>query len=696
MPMRHIFTLLAVGLPAFVFAAVENADSVAVSHELEEVVVTGERAWIEGNKAVFVPTRHEKNLATSPATLVERMNIPTVIVNNGVITTLRGKGVPIYINGVEATDIDLETFWPKQTYRVEYIDHPTDPVYKGAEAVLNFVMTEYEVGGVTKANAMQTFPNEGRYSLSSKLVYKKMTYGVLVGGDYSRDHSDSYTGEESYQGVWYDGALHDAIKRSMRGHAWSRSENVDVALNARYLTDNVRITHSAGLKWNRNPGSGSESSDSWSPSLFVGDRYEGSDNSRSLSPSLSGNYAWWNAKMSVVGAWNYSHSHNNRSSLSCMGESGDIANGTREDVNSLGASLGGSYQLRPRMAVWLQLQTSMDWYTTRYTGSADMEQRQWRGGSRANLSFRWGINDKFFVNCDPGLTLDYWRVHGHESHTRVSPKAELNLMYAPGTKVNMMAYVAYFNHAPSAGQSGDVTIRQDELNWISSNPDLGNAHTWLTGMHVMWLPLRWLRATAILHYDRHDNEFMTIYKAAPPQMGGVLRTYANARPRDSYGLDLILGGNLFGNRLDFHLQPVFQYSKTRGEYATDLFWFRMRGSAGLNLGNFRLGAWYGGAEKYLADGGMTCSWHGADYGLDLTYGNGDIYVDLGVANIFNPHRESWRKVHTQVYEYRREGLSKGFNVSLRLTYTFGYGKKVDRNIDITGPEDAKSGALGYE
>lgn len=284
-------------MPAFAFAAVENTDSVAVSHELEEVVVTGDRAWIEGNKAVFVPTRHEKNLATSPATLVERMNIPTVIVNNGVITTLRGKGVPIYINGVEATDIDLETFWPKQTYRVEYIDHPTDPVYKGAEAVLNFVMTEYEVGGVTKANAMQTFPNEGRYNLSSKLVYKKMTYGVLVGGGYSRDHSNSYTGEESYRDVWYDSALHEDITRSMRGHAWNRMENVDVALNARYLADNVRITHSAGLKWNRNPGSGSESSDSWSPSLFVGDRYEGSDNARSLSPQLSGNYAWWNAKL---------------------------------------------------------------------------------------------------------------------------------------------------------------------------------------------------------------------------------------------------------------------------------------------------------------------------------------------------------------------------------------------------------------
>ena len=199
--LKHIGAVLLLSFSLTTISAQDHEEPEAITRELEELVVTGERAWIEGNKAVFVPTKSEKNLSDSPATLVERMNIPLVIVDRGTIKNLRGQGIPIYINGEPATDIDLQTFWPKQTYRVEYIDHPKDPRFRGADAVLNFVMTEYSMGGVTKASASQTIPNDGRYNVSSKLVYRKMTFGALVGGGYSRDHSTSYTGEENYNDV---------------------------------------------------------------------------------------------------------------------------------------------------------------------------------------------------------------------------------------------------------------------------------------------------------------------------------------------------------------------------------------------------------------------------------------------------------------------------------------------------------------
>ncbi len=43
-----------------------------------------------------------------------------------------------------------------------------------------------------------------------------------------------------------------------------------------------------------------------------------------------------------------------------------------------------------------------------------------------------------------------------------------------------------------------------------------------------------------------------------------------------------------------------------------------------------------------------------------------------------------------------DSFSIGRRVDLSVSYTFGYGKKVDRNIDIYGPADAKKGSLSTE
>lgn len=696
MDLGRYFALAFFCLSALGLRAQEQTDSVASSHELEEVVVVGERAWIEGNKAVFVPTKSEKNLADSPQTLVERMNIPLVIVDGGVIKNLRGQGVPVYINGEPATDIDLQTFWPKQTYRVEYIDHPTDPKYRGADAVLNFIMTEYVVGGVTKVRGMQYIPNSGRYNLSSKLVYKKMTFGALVGGEYRRDHSSSYTGEENYNGLWYDGEWYDNIKRTFSGHSWSRSENLDVSLNARFATENVRITHTAGLKWIHNPGSGSESTDEWSPSLFDSNHTYETNRSRSFSPQLSGDYAYWNAKIGISGGWAYSHSHNNTASMSQFGSLTPIANSTREDVNSAKANFTGSYLLKPRMALWLKLNTSMDWFTTRYMGTANQTQRQWRGGSDASLSFRWQPCDKFYVTADPGIIVDYWHLYDRETHYHVSPKAEVNLMYAPGRKFNISGFVAYFNRAPSAAQSGDVIIRQDELNWLSSSPNLKNTSTWMSNLNFTWIPLQEFNMSTILTYIRGENEFIYTYKVADKDMGGLIKTYTNASPDDIYALDLFLNGKLFDNKLSLQLQPVFHYMRQHGEYATDMFWFRMRGVAIYTMGNFSVSAVYGGPQKGTSQGGMTRGWTQESVGVSAAYGNGDVHVSVGVDNIFHTHSKKWSKTQAGVYDYMNQSYNRGRSFNISVNYTFGYGKKVDRNIEISGPSEGKSGALGSE
>lgn len=406
--------VLTIAFVGFSLSAQENTDSVSSSINLEEFVVVGERAWIEGNKAIFIPTKSEKNLSNSPASLVKRMHIPTVIVDNDRITTLYGQGVSIYINGVEASGIDLSTFWPKQALRVEYIDHPTEPQYKGAPAVLNFIMTEYEIGGITKAEAVQKVPNHGDYNISSKLVYKKMTYGVLLGGGYNRNHSTSFTGSQDYKDVYYGGEQYGIISHKSIGHSYARSENMLAAVNARYRTDKQVILHTIGVKYEHNPGSGADNKDNWHPSLFNSNASNSRNSGHSLSPQVSGSYFFsFNDRWQLNADWSYAYSHVNHYSLYNADNLESIINSTRGNTHSGTVKLAGRYMIIPnKMALWLKLNSSMDRYETEYFGSSEARNLQFRGNTDAAVAFQCIFRRNVFLSFEPGLAANYWHLFG--------------------------------------------------------------------------------------------------------------------------------------------------------------------------------------------------------------------------------------------------------------------------------------------
>lgn len=174
----------------FIFGCVFNilSDDTIPVNKLEEVVIQAERGWIEKGVINVIPTKNEKKLSTSPATLIKAMHLPFLEEKDGIIVTPGGETAVVFINGIRAEGIDIATFWPKEVKRVECIPNPTDPRYEGVRYAVNFIMPEYEAGGVTKVSLFQRVPNNGFYELSSKLVYKKMTYGAMLRGRYERDH----------------------------------------------------------------------------------------------------------------------------------------------------------------------------------------------------------------------------------------------------------------------------------------------------------------------------------------------------------------------------------------------------------------------------------------------------------------------------------------------------------------------------
>lgn len=91
------------------------------SKQLSGVEVMGDREWRENGIINCIPTKSERRLSNSPASLIKTMHLTYLKEKDGAIVNLMGEVVSVFINGKRASQIDLETFWPKEVKRVQYL-----------------------------------------------------------------------------------------------------------------------------------------------------------------------------------------------------------------------------------------------------------------------------------------------------------------------------------------------------------------------------------------------------------------------------------------------------------------------------------------------------------------------------------------------------------------------------------------------
>ena len=93
----------------------ELPDSLEISHELNEVVVTAPENQIIGNKTFFYPTKELKNATNNGVQLLAGLQIPDLIINpaTGSIEKLGGGELSIRINGRPTSQIDIASLSPR-------------------------------------------------------------------------------------------------------------------------------------------------------------------------------------------------------------------------------------------------------------------------------------------------------------------------------------------------------------------------------------------------------------------------------------------------------------------------------------------------------------------------------------------------------------------------------------------------------
>lgn len=120
---------------ASITALAQNAtpDSLK-THNLDEVVVEAQMQRTSSTYSTYIPTGRQKNAAQNAIDLLRQMAIPQIQINpvTDAVTDNLGSEVSIFINWLAASKEEMEGLLMQDMKKVEYLEFPSDPRFRGA------------------------------------------------------------------------------------------------------------------------------------------------------------------------------------------------------------------------------------------------------------------------------------------------------------------------------------------------------------------------------------------------------------------------------------------------------------------------------------------------------------------------------------------------------------------------------------
>lgn len=147
------------------------SDSVAISKDLEEIVITASEVVRAGDKNIYYPSKTIKRSSGNCARLLGALQISGLIVNPATgDLSLSGNGkLGLRINGRSVSLVDIASIVPEDVERVEFISTP-GVKYGDVAGVVDIIVRRRETGFGVMVNTLQSL-NRGWGNYSGALKY---------------------------------------------------------------------------------------------------------------------------------------------------------------------------------------------------------------------------------------------------------------------------------------------------------------------------------------------------------------------------------------------------------------------------------------------------------------------------------------------------------------------------------------------
>ena len=611
------------------------------------------------------------------------------------VTDNAGEDVSLFFNYMPASKEDIEGLRTADVRRVEYLEFPSDPRFRGAQRAINFIVQEYEYGGYTKITADEDFLVDlsSDVNIFSKFSYKKMTYDIYVAANNLNSHHSGYDVNGNYTLKDSDGKDFTLSRNETTDNSHSKQNQYPVTFRASYNTEKVQISNTLGYSHSASPIQEQNGLLTYSPAVEQDYSYRRSNPSRSNSLSYQGNYFFVLPKdYSFNLNPQFSYSHNNNSLTYTTSRAEPIIRDARENAYYYRVNAYINKRFAQKHTLMLGINTGNTINRLQYTGNASYSDRFSNPFVSGQLCYQAQIQ-KFSLYADAGVLWERTSINTIKNDD-VYPYVHFNIRYTPNNKNAFSAYFQFANNTPGIDQKASDLLRDNEVMYITGNPSLDNSRHITFNINYTWLPSNVFNMSAFGRYFELFDRFITAYE--PFDNGrALLRTYINDGNYIQSEIGIAATLNLFNKSLQLYVSPNQKFYRSSGVFYKSYNPFQITAQATYYLKQWYFQAYYQSPQKMMFTGSPTTYRSRDFYALSVGWSNSNLNISLTAYNMFNSNWDtSDRYIQSPLYAEHRTtyGTNSHARLNLSVTYTFGYGKKVKRGNEV-GKQSGVSSAI---
>lgn len=656
------------------FGQVTEPDSIHVK-ELNEVTVVANNQRVDSEKTVYIPDNRQRSAASDGVSLLARMNIPQLDVNplSETVKTAGNQGVSLFINYHQATKEDVAGLNPQNVKRVEYYDFPTDPRFMRAQHAVNFVTKGQTFGGYTKISGKErVLVRSGSASVYSKFSYKAMEYDVMFNGEHD---DNSHIGNQTVESYKLPDKTLGRVSSISSGKY--RERNLFAALRASWnKSDNFSFRNRISIRRNRTPINNTFGKVEIFPVGVKGDYVFNNNLSYMQLGWESDIYASIGKGWSLNGYVQAEYDDNKTGSVYDAGET-SIKNNAHEHNWSLRSNIQINKNINDKFALFSNLLTGGGVTKIKYSGSDDAINRfkPIFGGASVGASVSIG---KLSGSVDGGFAMESSTINGETVNDNY-PFTHVNLQYVPDQKNTLGIWFQYAAFSPDAAMKNPNIIQQNELLYISGNPDLHSSKHIAANLSYTFLPNNMWQLSAYATMFRIMSRQAPIYLPEGPE-GMMVKKYFNDGDYNHGQVGARLSGKFLNGKLAASVAPRLLLYHTTGTNSISRYPFCISTNVDYYAGDFFFNIYWSSANSYVD--GETCYYRKlpSEYSVSAGWSKNGWNIQISAANIF---RSSW-KISDDIFQSKwfdskitQFGSDYHRTVSLSISYTFNYGRKVN-------------------
>ncbi len=655
--------------------------------KLKGVTVKPDDAYMLSDRTVYLPSSRQKNAAQDAVDLLRAMAIPQIIITpTGDLSDLAGDDVKIFINSLPASEEEQKGLRTADVRRVEYLTYPTDARYGGARKVINFIVQEYLYGGYTKISDSESVLTglQSSASVFSKFVYKKMTYNLYVGArnSDSRHNGESITGD--YLLTDSRGERYHVIREEGVDDSQIKNNSYPVTLQATYASGNLYMINTVGFTHSGSPDNFYAGSLRYSDDPSRGYTYTHSNPNKSNSLSYTG-YFYKSFPHGVTFNLTpmFRYTHRNDHLLYSTSRNPDMIDrvasenaslymvnfniskdfGTTHSISLKGGSMGDISDVDYASAEstnnsFNHITNSFGLY---YTLSLGRIRLTFSESNSFNHSKSNGIVDNNF--------RPHWRANADYS---INDKNSVSLLVGSSNK----SYGIYY-------RTTDV-LRINEFMYATGNPSIKTTPMFDVYADYTWLPSSKFYLSSSVD---HHVQYRTRKEIYEPYDDGraLLRTVTNEGQYHRTTIRLNATLKLFDGKLQLNVTPQQYFYRVTGLFAKRYNPFVCWAGANLYLDKWYFNVQYNSPSNMLDYGETRIIRQRNSYWVTAGWSNGTWNLRLSSDNMFN---RGWKgdsqTFDSEYYSFHSVANTTQYHprINFAVTYTIGYGKKVNRGGEV--------------